>query len=304
VHPTKSEVKFAQHRLVHDVVQSAVVESLRGHERRGWMTPSANVAEQRAAYRPPTATFANDSERQRSDVPPADVAAGPETAIFDRTADIRPPAPGFKPETKPAQETIWPRRRFSDLRVVGQAMNTYLVCESSDGLILIDQHAAHERIVYEKLKNRSAGRKTDVQQLLMPETFELGFAEAGILEKLLPDFQALGLQIEPFGGQTFVVKAVPVLLAGREIEPLVREIAEKLAAGDLAPGLEQTVDECLKIMACHSAIRARQDLKDKQFEALLQQLDACENPSHCPHGRPTWIQWSSRELEKLFNRIV
>ncbi len=306
VHPTKSEVKFARHRLVHDLVQSAVTEALRGHDRHRW-TPAANsIAEQRAAYRPSTAPLAERFERQESGVAPAGPAAGytPDTAGVDRAFERQRPASRVRPETGRTQETIWPKRKFSDLRVAGQVMNTYLVCESSDGLILIDQHAAHERIVYEKLKNRSAGQNTGVQKLLVPETVELGFREAGILRKLLPDFQALGLEIEPFGGDTFVVKAVPSLLAEREIQPLVIEITEKLAAGELSPGLDQALDECLKIMACHSSIRARQDLKEKQLEVLLKELDECENPSHCPHGRPTWIQWNVKELEKLFSRIV
>lgn len=306
VHPTKSEVKFARHRLVHDLVQSAVNEALRGHDRHRW-TPAANsIAEQRAAYRPSTAPLADRSERREAGHAPAGPAAGytPDTAGVDRAFENRTPASRTRPKAGRSQETIWPKRKFADLRVAGQVMNTYLVCESSDGLILIDQHAAHERIVYEKLKNRSAGRNTGVQKLLVPETVELGFREAGILRKLLPDFQALGLEIEPFGGETFVVKAVPSLLAEREIQPLILEITEKLAAGELSPGLDQALDECLKIMACHSSIRARQDLTEKQFEGLLKELDECENPSHCPHGRPTWIQWNVRELEKLFNRIV
>ena len=306
VHPTKSEVKFAKHRLVHDLVQSAVTEALRGHDRHGWTLAASSIAEQQAAYRPSTVPLAERFERREPGEAPAGPAAGYklDTVGVDRTFENRTPASSTRPKAGRTQETIWPKRKFADLRVAGQVMNTYLVCESSDGLILIDQHAAHERIVYEKLKNRSAERSTGVQKLLVPETVELGFREAGILRKLLPDFQALGLEIEPFGGETFVVKAVPSLLAGREIQPLILEITEKLAAGELTPGLDQALDECLKIMACHSAIRARQDLKEKQLEVLLKELDECENPSHCPHGRPTWIQWNVRELDKLFNRIV
>ncbi len=138
----------------------------------------------------------------------------------------------------------------------------------------------------------------------MPETVELGFREAGILEELLAEFNTLGLEIEPFGTNTFVVRAVPTMLTGREIEPLIREIVETLAADGFNSGLEQSIDTCLKLMACHGSIRARQALDDRQIRKLLQQLDACENPSHCPHGRPTWVQWTSRELEKAFNRII
>jgi DNA mismatch repair protein MutL len=306
VHPTKSEVRFSRHRLVHDLVQSAVDQALRSHDQKGWVATTPGVSEQQAAFQRSAARVEGRSANRQTGKPAVDFKGGqkPAAAIQDSIATVRRLSAGPRPQSDRAQETIWPKRTFSDLRVVGQVMNTYLVCESTDGLIIIDQHAAHERIVYEKLKTRSTGRKADVQQLLVPETVELGFREAGILEKLLPDLQTVGLAIEPFGGQTFVVKAVPTMLADREINPLITEITEKLAAGDLSSGLEQALDECLKIMACHSAIRARQDLKEKQFELLLKQLDACENPSHCPHGRPTWIYWNNRQLEKLFNRIV
>ena len=138
----------------------------------------------------------------------------------------------------------------------------------------------------------------------MPETVELDYREAGILEKLLEQLEPLGLDIEPFGGNTFVIKAVPSLLAGREAAPLVREIVEAVADSGLEATPEKALDECLKRMACHGAIRARQSLDETQVNALLRQLDACGNPSHCPHGRPTWIHWDVRELEKLFNRVL
>ena len=184
-------------RRVHDLIQSAVTEALRGHERHGW-TPAGNrIAEEKAGYRSSPIPFADPSERREAGLAPAGPATGqqPDAAKFDRALQRRTPLAKARPKSDRTQETIWPKRKFADLRVAGQVMNTYLVCESSDGLILIDQHAAHERIVYEKLKNRHAGKKAGTQALLVPETVELGFREAGILEKLLPDFQAFGLEI-------------------------------------------------------------------------------------------------------------
>jgi len=131
-----------------------------------------------------------------------------------------------------------------------------------------------------------------------------GFREAGILAKILPDLMVLGLEIEPFGGNTFVVKAVPVLLAAREVKPLIIEIVEKIVEIGAAPGLAEALDRCRMIMACHGAIRANQALTEKQIKGLLNQLDDCANPSHCPHGRPTWLRWELRTLEKSFKRIV
>jgi DNA mismatch repair protein MutL len=187
---------------------------------------------------------------------------------------------------------------------VGQIHDTYILCESDSGLILIDQHAAHERVLYEQLKSRSKGLAGAAQKLLVPETLELGYREAGIVEKLIEDFYQLGLEVEPFGGNTFVVKSVPALLSGREITPLIMEVVEKLATVGFSKGLGQSHDECLQIMACHGAIRANQALSGEQIKGLLAQMDQCANPSHCAHGRPTWIQWTLGSLEKSFKRRV
>jgi DNA mismatch repair protein MutL len=206
---------------------------------------------------------------------------------------------------QPAQQSpLWKQRFFADLAYIGQYQGTYIICESHDGLMLIDQHAAHERIVFEQLKRRSNARRPAAQRLLMPETIDLGFREAQILEKLAPELDRYGLEIEPFGGNTFVVKAVPTLLDNAGIPELVTQIAEKTAEIGVGAEMETIMDACLMLMACHNAIRAHQQLSEKQIKAMLEQLDACDNPSHCPHGRPIWIRWSVKELEKQFQRIV
>ena len=138
----------------------------------------------------------------------------------------------------------------------------------------------------------------------MPETLELNFREAEILEQTLADLKALGMEIEPFGKNTFVIKAVPALLSGQDPKPVVREIVGKMADGALAAGLQEALDGCRMVMACHAAIRANQQLSGEQIKVLLAELDRCENPSHCPHGRPTWVRWDLQILEKSFKRIV
>jgi DNA mismatch repair protein MutL len=181
---------------------------------------------------------------------------------------------------------------------------TYIICEFDDGLMLIDQHAAHERIVFEQLKRRSDGRRPPAQRLLIPETIDLGFREAQILVQLAPELDRYGLEIEPFGGNTFVVKAIPTMLDSGNIATLVTQLVEKTAEIGVDAEMETIVDGCLMIMACHSAIRAHQQLTDMQIKTMLEQLDQCDNPSHCPHGRPIWIRWTVRDLEKQFQRIV
>lgn len=294
VHPTKNEVRFAQQRVVHDLVQAAVAETLDRSDRPKWG---------RSAETPRPGSFQRESQvaesreirygaHQRRD---GDVAAGLGRAGRETPMDA---VDTRFPEPAP----LWKKTAFGGLRVIGQFHNSYVVCESEDGLVLLDQHAAHERILYERLKRRSAGLKKEAQRLLVPETIDLSLHEAAVLERLVGEFNRLGLEIEPFGATTFVVRSVPAMLGVRDVGPLIREIAETLTAEGFGEGPQGFVDESLKLMACHGAVRARQSLSDRQVHELLQELDGCENPSHCPHGRPTWLRWSVRELEKLFKR--
>jgi DNA mismatch repair protein MutL len=210
------------------------------------------------------------------------------------------------PSSPPRQATprLWDDKPFSSLRIIGQLHNTYLVCESEDGLVLIDQHAAHERVVFEALKSGYSDSATATQGLLIPETLELSHREASILDTLLKDLGDIGVGIEPFGGRTYLIRSVPDILAGKPVGPLVMEIIEKVAEIGLASGLHRSVDECLIIMACHGAIRARERLSNEQMKTLLRQLDGLDNATHCPHGRPILIRQSLYQIERDFKRIV
>jgi len=280
VHPTKNSVRFEAPKQVHEVVVRAVSESLRRFDRPRWGQAQIVKPIQRPIpYR----------------------LSPPREAVSEPRSELRPRTYSHAPETT---MPLWPEKSFSSLRIIGQLHNTYIVCESEDGLVLIDQHAAHERFVFESLKTAYSRSAITTQGLLVPETLELNHREAGILEALLKDLKDMGLEIEPFGGNTYLIKSVPALLAGRPIKPLVMEIVEKAAEIGLASGLHRGVEECLTIMACHGAIRANQKLAHEQMRALLEQLDTLENASHCPHGRPTYIHRTMRQVEKDFKRIV
>jgi len=190
------------------------------------------------------------------------------------------------------------------LRVIGQLHHTYIICEADDGLILIDQHAAHERVLYEQLTRRAENQRPPSQTLLVPETVDLGFREVQALEVLMPHLAELGLEVEPFGGGTVVVKSIPGFLAGRDIRPLLTEMAETAcgSAGPVDP--QEVLDFCRQRAACHGAIRAGQALTFEQMQALLRQLDECGNLSHCPHGRPTWIRYDIGTIEREFRRTL
>ncbi len=316
VHPTKNEVRFARQRDVHEAVRRAVAQTLYEVDRPGWGNARSSGHEEFRQQGRVSETIPPSFSNLKSEIPnpqskdpqPATRTSYPATgspSFSNPKSEIsNPQSKDSYPATRNSQTAIWQKKRFGDMRIIGQLHNTYIVCESEEGLILIDQHAAHERILFEMFSARSADRRQAVQRLLMPETIELGFREAGVLAKILPDLKELGLEIEPFGGNTFVVKAVPVLLAEREVKPLIIEIVEKIVEVGSAPGLAEVLDKCRMIMACHGAIRANQALSETQIKGLLSQLDGCRNPSHCPHGRPTWIHWEIRSLEKSFKRIV
>jgi DNA mismatch repair protein MutL len=189
-------------------------------------------------------------------------------------------------------------------RVVGQVMGTYIVAEQEDALMLVDQHAAHERVVYEALKHRQDHLPADSQYLLVPETLELSAKEADLLSEILPDLAALGLVIEPFGGATFVIKAVPGLLDQTSVKTLVTGMVDTLMeTGDTAVS-EQWRETCLMSMACHHAIRANRTMSLTEMQTLIKDLLACDNAFHCPHGRPTLVTFDKVQMEKLFKRVV
>jgi DNA mismatch repair protein MutL len=337
VHPAKHEVRFVYQKRTHEVVANAVKNALVGTERTHWYgsirknpeppIPS-KVAENKSTFdiRPhgqdntvirsdPNQNTPESSKKLQSQMITAHLTEQlTRNDIEKKHPDINQNLSEMdskfqkvalaQTSTHAVQKHIWEKHTFSDLRVIGQFHNTYLICEGDDGLVLIDQHAAHERITYEQLKQNRHGKKQASQQLLLPETIELGFREAQILTEMIPEFKTLGLEIDPFGGTTFVVTAVPEPLVKRQVGPLIEELVEKVADIGVGNGLDMVLDQCLKVMACHSTIRANQILSNKEINALMVQLDQCEQPSHCPHGRPTWIQWNLRTLQKAFNRIV
>ena len=340
VHPTKSEVRFARQRDVHEAVKQAVAQTLLATDKTSWdtrknaaegaFTPQGRVSETAQeefglrpvggieAYAPEGSRKAEGGKEKlgfgkwnaKQTVEDPYRASGiehPVSANRNARPETRTPQPTTRhsqPTPRLTQTTIWQKKRFGDMRIIGQLHNTYIIGEADEGLILIDQHAAHERILFEQFSDRATNSPKAAQRLLVPESVELGYREAGALEKLIPNLAELGLDIEPFGGNTFVIKSVPPLLAQREVKPLLVEIVEKIVEIGSSTGLAEMLDECRMVMACHGAIRANQALSDKQISGLMTQLDECHNPSHCPHGRPTWIRWDIRTLEKSFKRIV
>jgi len=339
VHPTKHEVRFAEHNRVYSAVKACVALALSQREKTRHSESFTRRPEtpfsisEKIQHKDTSQTGLFDETRFVSSqtISPAPVSPAPaaiESKIhaneekftpYDTPVERSSGVSEFLNDTdrftiaedrvsSPAVQPVLQReppectnRFFSSLRIVGQLQNTYILCDSQEGLIIIDQHAAHERIVFETLKSKTT--KFGSQTLLLPETVELGYKEAEALEKELPNLEGLGLDIEPFGQNCFVVKSVPAILSQGSVTRLVLDIAEKLVETGSSKLLENALDDCLIVMACHGAIRAHQILSEPQMKQLLAQLDACETPSFCPHGRPTWTRYSMALLEKAFKRV-
>jgi DNA mismatch repair protein MutL len=185
----------------------------------------------------------------------------------------------------------------------GQVAETYIVAEAADGLVIVDQHAAHERLVLERLKAAGAGEAIAASQaLLMPEVVELDEPACDRLEEHLQAFAPLGLTIERFGPAAMLVRAVPAALGKSDVHALVRDIADDLAHHGDALLLGEKLDGVLATMACHGSVRAGRALTVAEMNALLREMERTPRSGQCNHGRPTWVKLAHGDIEKLFGR--
>ena len=187
--------------------------------------------------------------------------------------------------------------------VLGQLKETYILCETKEGLLLVDQHAAHERRVYEKLKKSYDNSSLECQPFLIPPRVEFSPSESRTILKKMGELSELGITLEHFGGGTFMVRSVPNILVDVHWESFLRELIPLLEEQGAVKG-DQVVDRLLALMACHGAIRAGQRLSHEEMVSLVEQLDEVEVPTNCPHGRPVFKRLSFYEIEKMFRRVV
>jgi len=192
---------------------------------------------------------------------------------------------------------------FGALRVIGQAFEGYLICESGESLLVIDQHAAHERVTFERLRHAYADGGITRQRLLVPAIVDVGAQAAPLLAEGLAALENLGFELEPFGGTSFAVRAVPALLSDADPAALVRDVAEELTEVGRSRRLTQAAESVLARLACHTAVRVGQSLGPEQIRALLTAMDNIDFAGNCPHGRPAFITLPRSDLERLFKRV-
>jgi len=190
------------------------------------------------------------------------------------------------------------------VQVLSQLHSTYILAQRDGGLVVIDQHAAHERILFEQYRTQFVAGSLKTERFLVPPTFELSAQNGVLLEQYLPQWKKLGFELEAFGRNGFLVREAPALLAGQDLKTLILEVLDELALFGKSGRLEEVVNEILERVACHAAIRAGMTLSRAEMEALVAQLEQLEINLYCPHGRPVWVEIGERELEKRFKRIV
>ena len=265
IHPTKTEVKFQNERLIFGAVQKTVRRALIE------LAPVPQIEEVATTYA----------------VPPA-----PSRTLWPSVGA------GHSPTSLPPVVPPTPVFSLPALRLLGQLSGSYIIAEGPDGLYLIDQHAAHERILFEKIKHQLSHREIEVQGLLELATLEVNPRQDEVLKSHYEDLAEFGFSIEPFGDRTYLVRAVPALLHKQDWAGMLRELLDSASGGDTADWMEKIAIS----IACHSAVRAGQVLSDDEMRELIRQLEQVAIPNTCPHGRPTMIHLSSGQLEREFGR--
>ena len=324
VHPTKIEVRFRDSREVHQAMRHAIERALavpRAQLLTGAETnlpQSKLVPDAAASFLSPTpstpATQSTWSQRgmafgsdrsNRSEHDPAKAMADLK-ALWGQTDQIQERTPSWTPSSDKAPATLsqnenaaqeWPLGR-----AIAQLQGVYVLAENSQGLIVVDMHAAHERIVYERLKQQLDTTRITSQPLLIPASFAATPQEIATAENCAEVLQQLGLEVSALSAKTLAVRAVPTSLAQGDAVELARSVLAELAQHDAATVVQRAQNEILATMACHGAVRANRKLTLDEMNALLRQMEATERSDQCNHGRPTWRQVSMRELDALFLR--
>lgn len=295
VHPAKAEVRFRDNALVRGLIVSGLKHALMQNGQVS--APSVSFAalgrlQHNAANAPSLPMGSGASYSYNAGL--AEKIA-PHFAPFDTHA-----APAARYESVP-QEEDQSAHPLGAARA--QIHENYIIAQTQNGMVIVDQHAAHERLVYEKFKTQYAQNGIAAQGLLVPDIVDLAETDADRLMAHADMLKSMGLEIEAFGTGSIAVRSVPALLSGRcEAAQLVRDLADELAERGTAQGLEETVNHLLSTMACHGSVRSGRRLNADEMNALLRQMEETPNSGQCNHGRPTYISLSLADIEKLFGR--
>lgn len=342
VHPTKSEVRFRDGQFLYSMVLSTIRRRLSDENLTARLQATSSLESPRAAAalsetadpwlqeaRPPTpsvlppppvfpapSAFSSRPVSEASVLPPlpslpSRAPAPPLPALSERAAEPLPPGPAVLDqafqsarvsEAAPSAAPPVYRNGNSDLKAI-QLYNAYLVLETPEGMLVIDQHALHERILFEQLKRRIREGLLEMQRLLIPEPVELSQEQAALTLEHRSALAELGLEVEDFGNGTVLLHSYPAILGNRSPADILKAVVDHLCSQDRLPTREVLLNDLLSLMACHSAVRAGDPLTPEQISALIAQRQLADDTHHCPHGRPTALLFSRHDLDRQFGRI-
>ncbi|HEY4995025.1 MAG TPA: DNA mismatch repair protein MutL, partial [Aestuariivirga sp.] len=275
VHPAKTEVRFRDASLTRSIIVSAIKRGLAA----AGLKPDVNKA---------SATYQAFSARDWQTQSPT---------TFQTALDMNLPLAGFAEEAAPAIAMDFPLGMAR-----AQLHDTYIVAQTASGFILIDQHAAHERIVYERLKAERATKGVEVQPLLVPQVIELDAGAVAQLLSMEQDLASLGLTLEGFGDTSVILREVPAALAKADMRRLLNALVDAQAEEGTSSALPERSNHLLATMACHWSVRAGRSLRIDEMNALLREMERTPNAGQCNHGRPTFIALDMKDIERLFGR--
>ena len=297
VHPAKTEVRFRDPAAVRGLIVGGLRAAL---DEAGHRSAAREQFAQPAAWQvEPVAAFFDRHPRESGD-PASFFASVPESGapafagVAEKGRDFAPSA-----RAEPATAAV-PAYPLGVAR--GQVAATYIVAEAEDGLVIVDQHAAHERLVLERMRRASNGGEVARQALLLPDVVELDEPDCDRLENAIGDLAELGLEIERFGPTAMLVRATPAPLGKADIPALLHDIAAELSELGTALALRDRLDHVAATMACHGSVRAGRILSVAEMNALLREMEVTPHSGQCNHGRPTWVKLAHADIEKLFGR--
>jgi DNA mismatch repair protein MutL len=295
VHPTKAEVKFRDGQALHHLVYAAVRERLHASNLTPRLQPPPTTAETPQVVPPlPRLQEQSAGEPAAADLwePPASSPTAPSPGILS-------PVPAGPIGTPASPSRLPAPGSFKAI----QLYDMYLVLETDEGMLVIDQHALHERILFEQFKERMAQGPLEAQRLLIPVPIDMTVEQAARTLEHQEALAALGLGVEDFGGGTLLLTSYPALLGNRSPQSIFKRVVDHLVSKERPPSREHLLNEMLSLMACHAAVRAGDRLSSEEMEALVAQRNLARDAHHCPHGRPTSLLFSRQELERQFRRV-
>ena len=302
-HPAKYEVRFHNTRTIHDYVRQTVKQALgdvraapidsRNMDKLTSYTSQQPAIQGQLAthYTPPSKTATLSVDEYKA------LYASPTQRSSDQSLPIeRIPVPHI-PAASTSEQTI-PLLGYA----IAQLHGIYILAQNEHGLVLVDMHAAHERVVYEQLKQQSSTAQRECQQLLVPVQLNVSASEARLVEDQKSQFESLGFDLDRLGDSAVIVRAIPQILSHSDISQLLRDVISDIEKNHARARLDEFHNELLSSFACHGSVRANRELNVHEMNALLRDMESTERSNQCNHGRPTWIQLSINDLDKLFMR--